>query len=91
MVETWVGTSTLSRTAHRCSQVRLQYIGRRSVSKNWSENCENVSIVSGYFLAVCNSTFFAGFSLSDSKCVSDGITSTKLEQTGKYFGTAEAV
>ena len=34
------------------------------------------------FLAVCKSTFFARFSPSDSRCMSDAITSTKLEQTG---------
>ena len=38
------------------------------------------------FLAVCKSTFFARFSLSDSRCMSDAITSTKLEQTGNILG-----
>ena len=36
-------------------------------------------------LAVCKLTFFAGFSLSDLSCMSDVITSTKLEQTGEIF------
>ena len=31
------------------------------------------------------STFFARFSLSDSRYMSDAITSTKLEQTGEIF------
>ena len=31
------------------------------------------------------STFFARFSLLDSRCMSDAITSTKLEQTGEIF------
>ena len=31
------------------------------------------------------STFFARFSHSDPRCVSDAITSTKLEQTGETF------
>ena len=34
-------------------------------------------VVSGYFLAVCKSTFYARFSLSDSRCRSDAINSTK--------------
>ena len=39
------------------------------------------------FLAVCKSTFFARFSLSDSRFMSDAITSTKLEQTwGNILG-----
>ena len=37
------------------------------------------------FSGVCKSAFFARFSLSDSRCKSDAITSTKLEQTGKIF------
>ena len=41
-----------------CEQVRLQYIGRKSL-KNSSTNSEKVLVVSGYFLAVCKSTFFA--------------------------------
>ena len=35
------------------------------------------------FFAVCKSMFFARFPLSDSRCMSDAITSTKLEQTGE--------
>ena len=31
------------------------------------------------------STFFARFSLSGSRCISDAITSTKLEQTGEFL------
>ena len=65
--------------------VRLQLIGRRGVSKNSSKNSENVLVVSGYFLVVCKSTFFARFSLSDSRCMSDAITSAKLKQTGEIF------
>ena len=65
--------------------LRLQTIGRRSVYKNWSKNSEKVLVVSGYFLAVCKSTFYARFSLSDSICMSYAITSTKLEQTGEIF------
>ena len=42
-------------------------------------------VVSGYFLAVCKSTFFARFSLSDSRCMSDALTNTNLEQTGEIF------
>ena len=30
-------------------------------------------------------TFFARFSLSDSRCMSDAIASTKLEHTGEIF------
>ena len=36
-------------------------------------------------MVVCKSTFFARFSLSGSRCMSDAITSTKLEQTGEFF------
>ena len=43
-------------------------------------------VVSGFFfLAVCKSTFFARFSFSDSRCMSDATTSTKLEQAGEIF------
>ena len=38
------------------------------------------------FLAVCKSTFFfTRFSLSNSRCISDVTTSTKLKQTGEIF------
>ena len=40
------------------------------------------------FLVVWN---WERFLLSGSRCMSDAITSTKLEQTGKCFGTADAV
>ena len=35
---------------------------------------------------MCKSTFFASFSLSDSRCMSDWVTSTKLKQTGADRG-----
>ena len=34
---------------------------------------------------MCKSTFFARCPLSDSRCMSDAITSTKLWQTGEIF------
>ena len=34
---------------HVSCVVRLQLMGRRSVSKNWSENSKKVLVVSGYF------------------------------------------
>ena len=37
------------------------------------------------FLAVWKLTFFARFSLSDSRWMADAITSTKLDQTGEIF------
>ena len=45
-----------------------------------------MSVVIWIFLAVCKLTFFARFSLSDSSCMSDAITSAKLEPTGKLLG-----
>ena len=35
--------------AEQASVVRLQYVGQRSVYKNWSKNSEKVLVVSGYF------------------------------------------
>ena len=37
--------------------------------KKSSKNSEKLRVVSGYFLAVCKSTFFARFSLSNSRCM----------------------
>ena len=65
--------------------VRLQHIGQRSLYKNWSKNSEKSVGCIWIFWAVRKSTFFARFSLSDSRCMSDAITSTKLEQTGERF------
>ena len=53
--------------------------------KKSSKNIKKVLLVSGRVSAVWKSTFFARFSLSGSRCMSDAITSTKLEQTGEVF------
>ena len=54
-------------------RIRLEIAKKKSVGCIW------------IFLSVWKSTFFARFSLSDSRCMSDAITSTKLEQTGEIF------
>ena len=52
-----------------------------SSSKNSEKNVAWIWI----FLSVWKATFFARFSLSGSRCMSDWITSTKLQQTGEVF------
>ena len=55
-----------------------------SIYKNSSKNSEKVLVVSGFFFffSCVKINVFRCFSLSDSRCMSDAITSTKLEQTG---------
>ena len=59
---------------------------QRSCFKNSSENSGKMLLVFEHFWLCEKSTFFVSFfSLPSSRCMSDAITSTKLEQTREIF------
>ena len=71
----------LGEKLYRLLVVRLQSKGRRSVFKNSAKNSEKCWL----YLDIFSCVKIQRFLLSDSRCLSDVITSTKLEQTGEVF------